>query len=333
MTIKRQADVVAQIEARVRVTMRRMEEDAAKRLQLLWDSTAEAMRGVILSEYHRDFRNEPWTLAQAQARGTLLRIEKRTKSIMRTFAASAIDLVRQAKRETWQEEALRAMYMLDITTPKHVAIKAPAPRAFREAGGILQSMTGAPAKAGWNERFAAWADAYGSQLNLNLKLGSLNQSAPADAADEVAATRPGSPAVSFNQIIDRILRVEVIDAEARAREDVKDANPEVVAVEIWQAMADGRVCPLCESQDGQAREDCTEEIPAHPLCRCFYRLVPKDWADLMRSGDKDFARKLDSAGLVPDAMVIFDGAGQPAAAITVDFTAWRDGMPQQVVAR
>lgn len=335
---KRQADVLGSLELRVRAEMRAMEEADARRLRDLWEKAQDAMRGAILTEYHHDFKAERWTLLAARQRGTLLRIERRTKELTRAFVAAAVDLIRTSKRDVWREETLRALWVIDMTTPRHISVKVP---PFKRAPateaapskGVAQGVSGEAARVLWRDRFSTWADAYHQTLNQNLKLGAMNASAADQAADEVEVSRPGSPAVSFGQIIDRILRLEVISSEVAARDQVYDANQDMLADEIWQTMTDGRVCDLCDSQNGLSRADVTVDMPAHPICRCFYRLVPKDWAELMRGADKDFARQLDVARLVPDAMVLFDDAGRPRAAVVVDFTSWRSGMDQAVMVR
>lgn len=331
--LKRQSEVLAALEFETRVFMRKMEEDNAKALQLVWDKAKEGLRAAILAEYHKDFGNKPWNLTTARQRGTIIRIERKTKQLMDAFVAGSLEFVKQARQQVWSEEVLRSMWILDQTTPPKVKVLAPRPRRFTESDRGVSIQTGPMAKITWQDRWASWGDAYHSTLNQNIALGALNESTPMEAADEVEASRPGSPSYTVGDVFDRIMRTLIIEAEVQARDDVKGANEDAVLSEVWQTMEDGRVCAICDSQDGLERSEVTEDMPAHPICRCFFRLVPKSWAELAASNDPSFARMIDRAGLVPDAMLIMGDDGEPKAAATVSFQKWREGMAQGVGAR
>jgi hypothetical protein len=54
-------------------------------------------------------------------------------------------------------------------------------------------------------------------------------------------------------------------------------------------------------------------------------LVPKSYADLLRSGDDsdwDLARDMDDNGLVPNSLVIRDSSGAIAGKTIVSFNSW-----------
>ena len=56
-------------------------------------------------------------------------------------------------------------------------------------------------------------------------------------------------------------------------------------------------------------------------CRCFYRVMPKDWIELSKS-DPALAHALDVAEAVPDGMYIRDEQGNIKAAAVVSFSDW-----------
>jgi hypothetical protein len=116
-------------------------------------------------------------------------------------------------------------------------------------------------------------------------------------------------------------------AEVKARRFVADENPDIVMDEIWQSMENSRVCPECDELNGKRREEVGGDEPGlvHWGCLCYWRLVPKEWADILASGDADAiatARAMDAQGLVPDAMAIMGPDGELAAHLTVDFPTW-----------
>jgi len=83
-------------------------------------------------------------------------------------------------------------------------------------------------------------------------------------------------------------------------------------------------CPDCDAEDGKPADE-AEPIPVHYGCRCFTRIVPRDFAELLRNGtddEKQAALDMDARGLVPDAMAIRDAEGNLQAHLHVDFDTW-----------
>ena len=111
---------------------------------------------------------------------------------------------------------------------------------------------------------------------------------------------------------------------------MSDENEDMVAEEIFQTMEDGSVCEDCDSQDGKRIEDVDMTLD-HVFgynCRCFTRIVPSDFAELLRNGDKSerqAAMTRDALGLVPDAMAVSDpDTGRLKAHVIIDFGDWMD---------
>jgi hypothetical protein len=129
-------------------------------------------------------------------------------------------------------------------------------------------------------------------------------------------------------------------AAAGSREDTGDAF-----VEIWQTMDDGRVCSACERNTGLTRADlqqpfaitfegktiqlprqqeipalCVQETGAEPgskawtECRCYWRLVPRSFYELMKR-DRAAARRLDSC--IDDRIVVRAEDGTALADVEV----------------
>ena len=127
------------------------------------------------------------------------------------------------------------------------------------------------------------------------------------------------PAYKFSSMLtDQILR-----SQRDARADVADENDDLSAEEIFQTMEDSAVCEDCNSQDGVKVEDV--DVSGHVYgfgCRCFERIVPRPFAELLRGGDddeKDAALMADARGLVPDAMVVKGADGELVGTFTMPF--------------
>ena len=127
-------------------------------------------------------------------------------------------------------------------------------------------------------------------------------------------------------------------------------------VEMWQTMEDEEVCEVCQQNSGKLKpppnahgdfcpitcshwtsnnpsefrllqaDEATDDIPAHPDCRCFWRAVPKWWHELLKTDPKK-AKELDDKGLVDDELWIQDESGKQIATATVKFSSSRKKSP------
>jgi hypothetical protein len=102
---------------------------------------------------------------------------------------------------------------------------------------------------------------------------------------------------------------------ADAGDDFAVANQDLLVDRIWTTMEDERVCDVCGANAGKAEEDATTAIPAHPVCRCWYREVPRDYQKL--AGDQAVG------GVGPRSMAFRDpDTGDVVGYVTVDFGTW-----------
>lgn len=328
MRMRDQIPTLRGMENETVAAMRRDEEIAVEKLHSIWEATKDALRFAVRDEYRRTFRTGNWNGPKARQTGVLIRIEHRAKMLLSNFSHVAFPFIDDVLKHTKRNRKLRLAWMLDQVSPDgiHPMVDGRMMKA-REANltsGAVTAVFGEEARALWKERWGSWLNAYSSALGHNITLGALNESSPDDAAGEVDATRPGSPANDFWEILDRLFRTEVINAQAQASAEFSDENSEMILTEIWQAHADMRVCVDCEANDGQQRDEVEgDEIPLHPYCRCYWRIVPLAWLDFMRGLDPEQAKALDAKGIAPTMMGITDPeTGKVGGFTTVDFYDW-----------
>ena len=321
MSYPRQSSTLARLEDETRRAGRVHEDACIAAMRQEWEQTKTAIRGIILGEYHRANGQDNWTLAGSGL--TLERMGHFTMNQLVGFHNVALRLIRDSIRESYRHEAIRQCWMLDMTTPPSRRPKMPA-KALQEAARPGQGVK-------WETAIGEWLRAYAANLGTNLRLEALHGGSITDAADEVDKAKIDGfePGYKFSSAITD----QVLLAQREARSDVADENDDLIAEEIFQTMEDSAVCEDCESQDGKKLEDV--EIEGHVYgfrCRCFERIVPRQFAELLRNGteeEKQAALDADARGLVPDAMAIKDASSGivPSeqtlkAHIVVDFDKW-----------
>ena len=299
--------------------MRRLEDTCNKELLGMWSAAVSDIRASILDIYRQDFGKDTWDLVGAHSRGTLSRISAASADRLGAFKAQAGKHVADKLSYIHNQERLRALWMIDQVTPDSFLPKHPFKPA-REA----KADNPRDAKATWQQAFGTWIDTYHTSLSSNLKLETLHEGDIHDAADEAAATRIGGyePAYKFRSMF----ATQAIQEEADARRAIFDANEDIEEDEIWQTMEDTIVCAICDDYDGKPVSEVPDEAPAHFNCRCYTRFVPKAWAAMLRSGseeDKQLARDMDAAGLVPDNMAIrSQKTGELIGRAVISFDDW-----------
>jgi hypothetical protein len=322
MKYQTQQDALARMELDTRRKMRRFEDQRVATLSGLWTATKKMLKSEIALEYSAAFPKTEWNLPEAKRQGVLLRLSRTIKTILDSFKTTAMGQIAEGLALNYQLEAARAMWMLDQATPPSVQILPPAMKA-REAE-VEQPQD-------WSDYLDAWITAYEQALGINLSLGALNGGSLSDAMREVDATKIKTPGGQWDlgNLMEGLYTNALLGQQSAARSDVAAANDQAMMVEIWQTLEDAAVCPQCDDYDGQPREEAEEEIPAHFRCRCFYRLVPRAWAELLAEGDeteKAQALQMDDMGLVPTSMIIRGEDGLPAAAAQVTFDTWASKM-------
>lgn len=325
MAYARQGNLLRRLENENRRAMRQFEDQHVAATKRRWERAKVELRGTIVDQYRSDFGRSKWNHASAKSRGTFTKIRIASGEVLAGARNGILADTRAFLRDVRREHLLRAAWALDQVTPPGWAPKVEGVRV-REAGasGQIRVLTGAEGAAAWENRMNVWFDAFADALYRNIELGSMNESDALDASDEVDLTRAGTPGLDMWNILERILRVQAIRAEAMADADFYYSNREGIETRVWQTMEDGRVCDLCDPLD-QLEEGDTDEEPGevHPLCRCFWRVMPRAWLDFVKQIDPDQAAGLRAAGLAPDAMAIYGDDGKVHAHAWVEYQQWR----------
>lgn len=322
---KRQGEVVERLEKEVRTAMRKLERGSIAGLQGLWDKTKEDIKAGLIVEYKRAVPTGRWNVNNAKSSGAIFRMEHSIMKHMDGFKALAKSYINSEIRKHFEHEYYTSAYILDQVTPPSCRVKLN-PTMKESAMKEATISAGPMAAVKWYQRFDGWANAYESGLRQNIMLNAINSGLADDVAAEVDATRAGTPAITFWDAMGRLFLTELLNAQAMAREQMVGLNDNMVADEIWQTREDEKVCEICGPLDGLTREeaeavDPEADMPMHPNCRCFWRVMPKDWIELSKS-DPVLAHALDVAEAVPDGMYIRDNQGNIKAAVVVSFTDW-----------
>lgn len=330
---RNQGAVIKELEAFALRAVDQVRDHGAKTISGLWEEAKTQIRQSILHEYYRDFPNveNRWSLGLARAKGTFLRIERDIAIVLNRFHAESIDLAAKSFTRVYVTASLRHGWIIDQVTPPSYDVAIPLKHQTREAAVAVYTGTGT--ETVWKDRWSAWMGAYQSALNNNLRMSVLSESSPNDAANEVDQTKPGTPAYDVGVALDRIYNYQALAAYSEALADLQDANQDLGLVEIWQTRDNQRVCDECDANRGMTAAEASNEIPAHPNCECYWRLVPASWADLLRSGDaseQDLAKILDARQEVPNSMILKDDDGNLVAHAIVSFERWSAGIPTVV---
>lgn len=323
---KTQADVINTLEPQAIKAVDRVRARGMAQISQLWSDAKDQMKLAILHEYHRDFGADKWSLGIARAKGTLLRIERHISNVLNQFQADSTSIAAKSFRSVYREGVLRHAWILDQVTPESYDVNVPVTRMMRESA--IQVYTGAAADQAWRDRWSNWLGAYQSALNQNIKLGAINASGPHEAADEVDDTKAGTPAYYLEDALSRVYQYQALSDYSQGITDLSESNPDMELEEIWQTRYNARVCDDCDANKGLTMDEADGDIPLHPNCECYWRLVPASFAELLQSGDIDdveLAKEMDGRNLVPDAMIIRNEAGEPAAKIIVSFEKWAEG--------
>lgn len=319
--IRQQLDVLTRLETESRRDLRSLEDSYLQRIAVLYDRTMKDLKAHVRYVHSQNHPDGKWDIADALAKGTLRSFEVVIAGVMTHFRDESHRIVAEALSAIREREIRRACWMLDQVTPPGFFAKRPE-SSHREADvpGDLDS---------WSMTWLELTDAWSSTLARNLRLGAVSSSSPEKLDVVIDGTRVGYPAFSLWDSLNRIYTTAAISQQAQAQLDVADANEDIAEEEVWQTLEDSKVCYICQDYFGEKRDDLEAQdvtIPAHPNDRCFWRIVPREWAEMLRSGDEaqqSIALEMDNQGMLDDAMAIYGADGRSlVGATTVRFEDW-----------
>lgn len=293
--------------------LRRLEDQHMARMEALWKQTRTALRHAIVGHIMDATGGARWSAAHRRT-GVLFRIERHAKDLLAHFKTHAAEAHRNNLLIVRNTAAARTAWILRSVTPPNRVVNVSFDHRHVAREADVPGIMGA---ASWSDRLDGWVDAWHSALTHNLNLGMINGGTSGDAADEIDATRAGSPSSGFWDAVDRLFRNSSLQEASDAFDQVSRENARLGANHVYAAHADSIVCDECDSYDGEDRRDLPGVyIPIHPFCRCFWRIVPKPWAEL---ADDDTRASMRAQGINEDTMVQFDAEGKASAVVTVSF--------------
>ena len=298
------------------------EQATVKDLADKFQRTKEALKGELARVYTHCFHHEASEFRKAKQMGFEDHWRKASAAVVSGFLHEAAVAFNKHLNTNWKEEVLRQCWALDMTTPAHIRVKVPQLRRAQESA-IEGIVTIAP-RADWLTRWAAWISGYADNVTRNVNMATFDGADLEAMLKKVDSTKVGQPSVDVWAALERMARTEMLYQQQGARDEAMAANGELVEEEVWQTMEDTSVCEICADNLGSTRTDASDDIPVHPNCRCFWRLVPKEFGELMRS-DPEAAAALDERGIAPDALVIWDAEHKEIKAMAVvDFEEWKN---------
>lgn len=231
----------------------------------------------------------------------------------------------EAKRQAFTMGYLMSTWILDQTTPPNVKVR---PRGdvlsyYRNQGKgrvteawaeePITGQDGEDGEASGEQRVSGWLKAWQLGAVGGLILAGVQGDTATDVESRInTATADGR---DIGDVMGRLIQSEVQVQIAKADVLVFDEQREVVTESLWATMEDEGVCDDCEEQEGKPEAEWTAPMPAHPWCRCWRKMVPKNYQEL--AGDQG------TPGLAKRSMVFRDPqTGEPVGVVTIEFTQW-----------
>lgn len=259
----------------------------------------------------------------AAAAGARARVLQRAERELRTFRQNAVTVLKESRHQAYDLQSMMAHWILDQTTPPATPVR---PAAGAVAAYDVAKRTprkwGALAREAFvdepivgedpdQQRMDGWVKAWAGGLAGMLSLAGAQGAQPADVAARLEALEAdGNDLASvMSRLIQSSVQVSIADAD----DDFDDRWGHLLEDRVWTTMDDERVCPACESHEGESWDDTRADIPLHPLCRCWWRVVPRPWAQLTKD---------PVAGVADTSMVIRGPDGKPAGMVVVSFDSW-----------
>ena len=299
-----------------------------KSLTKAWDHCRRSLKLAVMDSYQISSHEGKWNLSRYKSSGSEARLRMATHTILEQFRAISTHKMKEGFNDLFRHSTLRHAWILDQVTPESRRIKVPEKARLHEAA-IRTVYTGNLVSSDWADRWSGWIDAYKDAFLHNVSLGAMNESSVADAVDEVDATKANTPASTLANAMARIFEYEGVSSIVAGEQAITDLNEDLIEEEIWKTRGDDAVCDDCDQNEGKTIEEADGDIPLHPNCHCYWLMVPKEYADLLRSGnedDNDLAEKMLARGLVPNSLVIRSEDGNIGAKAIVDFKDWVENM-------
>jgi hypothetical protein len=255
----------------------------------------------------------------AYAEGAKVRIAQFMDRQLAAFRHEAVGVLHTAKRQAHDHQYLAAHWILDQVTPPNVKIRPRREIHQRWAAGHLgEAWADAPienapsGEAAPANRIEGWLKAWEYAALAGLTMAGVLGDDDSDAAARIeSATADGR---DIADVLGRLVQSEVQTSINAGDQLAADELDEYIEDRVWQTMEDEHVCDVCEENAGRSVDDVGDEPPAHPWCRCWLRIIPRDWQSLL---DRPIAR------LGPGSMAFRDpSTGDVVGYVTVDFDKW-----------
>lgn len=288
-----------------------------------WDTT----RGDLAT-----FARGAWAEAGAHtsiaaAESARRRIAAYAERELRQFRSHAVTVLKESRSQAYELQSMMAHWILDQTTPPEIKVRPPAgavvaydraARAPRRWGALAREAFVDEPIAGDDpdeQRIDGWIKAWAGGLTGMLSLAGAQGAQPADVAARLEALEAegNDLAAVMSRLIQSSVQVSIADAD----DDFDDRWGHLLEDRVWTTMDDERVCDRCASHEGESWDDTRADIPRHPLCRCWWRVVPRPWAQLTKD---------PVSGVADTSMVIRGPDGKPAGVVVVSFDSWAQSL-------
>lgn len=333
MSYPRQESVNARLHKETLNSLEDTGSNGLKELTVIWKHHRKELQLAVMNAYRFTAPNGRWTMASFKSHAEPM-LAGEIRGILERFRAMTSQTIKVNLNGLYKESCLRYAWMLDQLTPPKRNVKIPHRLGLHEAA-VTDIYYGAQASKAWTDKWSAWVDSYGSALLHNITLGASNQGPVSDAVAEVDATKSNTPQSTIFDAMSRLHDYAATEAMVEGSHTIADMNDDAEE-EIWKTRGDLNICEDCEANEGVPIDEADGTIPMHPNCHCYPMLVPKSYADLLRSGDADdweLARDMDSRGIVPNSLVIRDDDGSIGAKAIVSFSRWAKGEGMAVTAQ
>jgi hypothetical protein len=334
MSYPRQSSVNARLHKETLAALEKTGSKGLYELAMIWRHHRKELQLAIMNGYRYAAPEGNWSLGTFKMMAKPY-LDTEIRGVLERFRALSAHTIKTHLNSLYNQSWARYAWILDQLTPESRDIRVPHKKTLHEAA-VTGIYYGAQASQAWAEKWSAWVESYGSALINNLALGASNSGPISDAVAEVDATKSNTPQASLIDALVRLYDYAATEAMMEGSHTIADMNDDSAEEEIWKTRGDLNVCDDCQENEGETRDSADGDIPLHPNCHCYWLLVPKSYAELLRSGDSDdvaLANQMRDEGIVPEALVIRNADGDIAAKTIVDFNQWQKGQGYSVTAQ